>query len=395
MSAGDRAVPPEVSLLQGNQACARGAIAAGCRFFAGYPITPSSEIAEAMAALLPRMGGVFIQMEDEIASLAAVIGASLGGMKAMTATSGPGFSLMQEHVGFACHAEIPCVIVDVMRGGPSTGLPTSPSQADVMQARWGTHGDHPAVVLAPASSQEVFDLTVGAFNLAEQLRTPVILLYDEVIAHLRERVVMPPAGGLPVQQRRRPAGSVEAYRPYAAADGKIPPLAEFGTGYRFHVTGLAHDERGFPTQDPAVIGSMQRRVQGKAERHRRLLPPAERLLMDDAEIAVFAYGIAGRAAREAVRAARAQGIKAGFFRPRALWPFPDDEVCAVAAHVRAVVVAEMNLGQMIHEVARASRGQAEVVGCLRADGEPIAPEEILAAVETASRRGAGAGTSHG
>jgi len=372
----------EPRLLPGNEACALGAIAAGCRFYAGYPITPSSEIAETMAEFLPDVGGIFVQMEDEIASLAACLGAALGGMQAMTATSGPGFSLMQEHIGFAAMAEIPCVIVDVMRGGPSTGLPTSPSQADVQQARWGTHGDHPIIVLAPASVREVYDLTLRAFAYAERFRTPVILLYDAVIGHLRERVELPDA----VERVRRPRPHPGPYRPYAAPDGEVAPLAAFGDGWRFHVTGLAHDERGFPTQDPAVVAALQQRLQQKIEDHGDEVTQCEQVLMEDAEVAVVAFGIAARAAREAVRTARREGVRAGLLRPITLWPFPEEAVRAAAGRVRRLVVAEMNLGQMLHEVERAARGQVEITACLRADGEPVEPEEIMAPLAVPSWR---------
>ncbi|MFQ5557000.1 MAG: 2-oxoacid:acceptor oxidoreductase subunit alpha, partial [Acidimicrobiales bacterium] len=253
-------------LVQGNEACARAAIAAGCRFYAGYPITPSSEIAEHMVRAMPGVGGVFVQMEDEMASLAAVIGASLAGSKAMTATSGPGFSLMQEHLGFGAMAEIPCVVVDVMRGGPSTGLPTSPSQGDVMQARWGTHGDHPAIVLAPASVREVFDQTVRAFKLAERFRTPVIVLYDEVIGHTRESVALPEQ--VEIERRTRPLGDPSTFLPKAAPPDGVPPLAAFGDGYRFHVTGLSHDERGLPSDDGDGAEALIRRLHAKVDAHR-------------------------------------------------------------------------------------------------------------------------------
>lgn len=366
----------EARLLQGNEACALGAVAAGCRFYAGYPITPSSEIAEMMAALLPSAGGVFVQMEDEIASLAACVGASLAGVRAMTATSGPGFSLMQEHIGFAAIAEVPCVIVDVMRGGPSTGLPTAPSQGDVLQARWGTHGDHPIIVLAPGSVRDVYDLTVQAFAFADRFRTPVILLYDEVIAHLRERAELPER--IEIAPRPRPSGG--PYRPYAAVAGEVAPLAPFGEGYRFHVTGLAHDERGFPTQDPAAVAGMQRRLHAKIEAHLDEIVRCERWHVDDAEIVVVAIGIAARAAREAVREARSRGIRAGLLRPLTLWPFPVQAVREAALRAKTLIVAEMNLGQMILEVERAAAGAAEVRGVLRADGEPIHPEEILGAM---------------
>jgi 2-oxoglutarate ferredoxin oxidoreductase subunit alpha len=360
-------------LVQGNEACARGALAAGCRFYGGYPITPSSEIAEHMVRLLPEAGGVFVQMEDEIASLAAVIGASLAGSKAMTATSGPGFSLMQEHIGFAAMAEVPCVVVDVMRGGPSTGLPTSPSQGDVMQARWGTHGDHPAVVLAPSSVGEVYELTVRAFNLAERLRTPVIVIYDEVIGHTRESVVLP--GSVAIEDRAHPNGDPADFWPKAAPADGVPPLPAFGDGYRFHVTGLTHDERGFPTTDAGEAEALITRIHRKVEAQE--ITEVERFMLDDADIAIFAYGIVGRSAREAVLRSRKAGVKVGLIRPVTLWPFPNKAVAEVADQVDTLVVAEMNLGQLIGEVERASAGRAEIVGHLRADGEPITPAELV------------------
>ncbi len=372
----------QAQLVQGNEACVRGALAAGCTFYGGYPITPSSEIAEQMVRRMPDAGGVFIQMEDEIASLASVIGASIGGLKAMTATSGPGFSLMQEHIGFATMAEVPCVIVDVMRGGPSTGMPTSPSQGDVMQARWGTHGDHPAIVLAPSSVGEVFDLTVKAFNLAERFRTPVIVLYDEIIGHTRESVVLPDS--VTVVDRVRPGPETKDFWPKVAAPDGVPEMAAFGDGHRFHVTGLAHDTRGFPTNDSAVAEALITRLHMKIEAHRDEIVEVETLMMDDADIAIFAYGIVGRSAREAVERARANGIKAGLIRPLTLWPFPSIEVRQAARQVDTIVVAEMNLGQLIGEVERAAGGRAEIVGHLRADGEPMTPstlEDVLVKLE--------------
>lgn len=356
----------EARLVQGNEACALAAIAAGCRFYAGYPITPSSEIAETMAELLPRAGGVFVQMEDEIASLAACLGASLGGAKSMTATSGPGFSLMQEHIGFAAMAEIPSVIVNVMRAGPSTGLPTSPAQGDIQQARWGTHGDHPAIVLASASVREVFEETVRAFSLAERFRTPVILLHDEAVGHLRERVELP-------------ENVTIAERP-AAGQHLVPPLASFGDGPRFHVTGLAHDEDGFPTQDGAVVAAMNERRHRKIETRLSEIESCESFLMEDAEIAVVAIGIVARAAREAVREARRRGIRAGLLRPVTLWPFPEEALQQAAARVGSFLVAEMNRGQMALEVERVI-GASRVRGCFQVDGELIRPETILASIE--------------
>jgi len=365
-------------LIQGNEACVKGALAVGCRFYGGYPITPSSEIAEHMVRLLPGVDGVFVQMEDEIASLASVIGASLAGSKAMTATSGPGFSLMQEHIGFAAMTEVPCVVVNVMRGGPSTGSPTSPSQGDVMQARWGTHGDHPVIVLAPSSVGEVFDLTVRAFNLAERFRTPVIVLYDEIIGHTRESVVLPES--VEIVDRVRPTGDPKDFWPMVAPPDGVPPLPAFGDGYRFHVTGLTHDERGFPTNDSKVAEALITRLHRKIEAHEDEIIQVESFMLDDADIAILAYGIVGRSAREAVERARAQGIKAGLIRPITLWPFPYGQVAEVAKKVDTIVVAEMNLGQIIGEVVRAAGGEAEIVGYLRVDGEPITPTALLNAV---------------
>jgi 2-oxoglutarate ferredoxin oxidoreductase subunit alpha len=355
----------EARLLQGNEACALGAIAAGCRFYAGYPITPSSEIAETMAELLPRSRGVFVQMEDEIASLAACLGASLGGAKSMTATSGPGFSLMQEHIGYAAMAEIPAVIVNVMRAGPSTGLPTSAAQGDIQQARWGTHGDHTPIVLASASVREVFDETVRAFSLAERFRTPVVLLHDEAIGHLRERVEVPE--NVPLVERSREGSHL------------VPPLKSFGDGDRFHVTGLSHDEEGFATQDGKVVAAMNERRKRKIEDRIGEIESFDSFLMEDAEIAVVAIGIVARAAREAVREARKSGIKAGLFRPVTLWPFPERALREAARRVERFVVAEMNLGQMVLEVERIA-GASKVGGCFQANGEPIEPETILDAI---------------
>ncbi|MCP3997169.1 MAG: 2-oxoacid:acceptor oxidoreductase subunit alpha [bacterium] len=368
----------EAQLMQGNEACARGAVAAGCKFYGGYPITPSSEIAEQMVRMMPAAGGVFVQMEDEIASLASIIGASLAGSKSMTATSGPGFSLMQEHIGFATIAEVPCVIVNVMRGGPSTGLPTSPSQGDVMQARWGTHGDHPAIVLAPSSVGEVFELTVRAFNLAERYRMPVILLFDEIIAHTRESVVLPDT--VELVDRVAPDTEPEDFWPKKAPADGVPPLPAFGDGYRFHVTGLTHDERGFPTQDAGVAEALITRLHNKIDANLDDIAQVETFMLEDAEVAFFAFGIVGRAAREAVVRARESGIKAGLIRPVTVWPFPYAQVEAVASQVDKLIVAEMNLGQLLGEVERAAGGQCEIVPHLRVDGEPISPSELVSLV---------------
>ena len=361
--------------LQGNRACALGAIAAGCRFFAGYPITPSSEIAEQMSRELPRVDGVFIQMEDEMGSLAAVIGASLGGAKAMTATSGPGFSLMQENLGYAAMTETPCVVVNVMRGGPSTGMPTRPAQGDFMQARWGTHGDHPIIVVAPASVQEIYTETIRAFNLAEEFRAPAIVLYDEIVAHLIESVELPARRRIATTDRKWAAGTERDFAPYAETDDLVPAMARPGDGLRAHVTGLTHAADGFPTQKPEFVARAVRRILDKIERHRARIEKAETLETEDAEIVIVAVGIVARAARRAVQELRAEGIKAGLLRPITLWPFPEDAARAAAERARRVLVPEMNAGQLALEVERIL-GRDRVARLNRIDGEPIAPADI-------------------
>jgi 2-oxoglutarate ferredoxin oxidoreductase subunit alpha len=369
--------------MQGNHACALGALAAGCRFYAGYPITPSSEIAEIMARELPKIGAKFIQMEDEIASIAAVIGASVGGLKAMTATSGPGFSLMQENNGFAASAEIPCVIVNVMRTGPSTGLPTSPAQGDVMQARWGTHGDHPIIALTPASVGEAFELAVSAFNFAEKYRTPVILLLDEVVGHMRERVVLPEPGSVQVVSRPMPGVPPEWYEPFGMPPSDVPPLAPFGEGYRYHITGLLHDSRGFPTTRLDEIQPWLERVFRKIERNLGDILLWEEEGIEDARVLIVAYGSTARSARQAMKQARARyGRKVGLFRLKTLWPFPEDALERAAADVQRVVVPEMNLGQMALEVERIV-GRSKVLRVGRADGHVISPDQILDAIREA------------
>jgi 2-oxoglutarate/2-oxoacid ferredoxin oxidoreductase subunit alpha len=365
-------------LLQGNDAVVEGALAAGCRFFAGYPITPATEISEVMSVRLPAVGGTFIQMEDEIASLGAVIGASLAGVKAMTATSGPGFSLMQENLGFACAAEVPCVIINVMRGGPSTGLPTHVSQGDVMQARWGTHGDHPIIVLAAATTRDCFDLTVTAFNLSEKYRTPVILLTDEVVAHTREKLALPEPGAVDVVDRLRPTVPPEWYKPYEDNARGVPPMGIFGDGYRYHVTGLIHDVHGFPTERPDEIVPFMNRLFRKINQHFDDILMVEEDQTADAEILVVAYGSVARSARRAVLEAREQGIKAGLMKLVTLWPFPRGLVAPLLRQVRAVLVPELNMGQMSREIKRVNQGLTRIETLNRIDGDLITPAEILA-----------------
>ena len=364
-------------LLQGNEAIARGALAAGCRFFAGYPITPASEISEILGRRLPARGAAFIQMEDEIASLGACIGASLAGAKAMTATSGPGFSLMQENLGWACITETPLVLVNVMRAGPSTGMPTNPAQGDVQQARWGTHGDHPAIVLCPASVAQCFELTVRAFNLAERLRTPVIVLADEVVAHLREKVSLPAEDELEIIERRKPSVPPDWYVPFKTDGGLIPHLADLGDGYRYHVTGLVHDERGFPTRRPDEVEPFFRRLFGKIRRNFGELEQVLPMALDDAEVVLIAYGCTARAAQAAVRRARAAGAKLGLLQIVGLWPFPRRAVEKATLGRRAVLVPELNMGQLSREVKRVVAGRARVVHHGRMDGQVITPDEIL------------------
>lgn len=366
-----------IKLLQGNEACAEGALYAGCMFFAGYPITPSTEVAEYLARRLPLRGGAFLQMEDEIAAMAAVIGGSLAGVKSLTATSGPGFSLKQENIGFAALTEVPCVIVNVMRGGPSTGVPTGPGQSDIMQCRWGTHGDHPVICLTPAYVQEVFSETVRAFNLAEKYRTPVIIAFDEIVGHMRERVEIPEPGVLAIENRQKPTCAPADYLPYDDREGDIPPMANFFEGYRYHVTGLNHGPDGFPVNASPRIHTDELRLMRKVEANRKEIIRFVEYMTEDAEVAVFAYGVSGRSGKTAVETARAEGIKAGLFRPLTIWPFPEEEVAALSSRVKAIVVPELSLGQIIFEVERCAKGRCRVDGIYRVDGDPITPAQIL------------------
>lgn len=371
----------DIRLMQGNEASAAGAIYAGCDFFGGYPITPSTEVAEEMARLLPQRGGKFIQMEDEIAGIATILGAGAAGAKAMTATSGPGFSLMMELLGYGCMAEIPCVIVNVQRAGPSTGLPTKGAQADMLQARWGTHGDHPAIALCPSTVAESFALTVTSFNLAERYRIPVLLMLDEFVGHLREKITVPVPGELEVYTHPRPSVRPSDYRHYGDGSSVGGAYAAMGTGYRFNITGLTHDPMGFPTGRLDEITWKMDRLRDKIERHRQELVDVEREFMDDAEVVLFAYGGGARTAQEAVRLARAQGIKAGLLRPRIVWPFPDQAVADALAKAKVMLVVELNQGQLVGEVQRVNRSNTPVVPVLRYDGEIITPGEIMTAVE--------------
>lgn len=375
-----------IKLMQGNEAIALGAIAAGCRFYAGYPITPSTEVAEVMSRELPKVGGKFIQMEDEIASMAAIIGGRVGGLKSMTATSGPGFSLMQENLGYAAMTEIPCVVVNVMRLGPSTGQPTAASQGDVMQARWGTHGDHPIIALSPISVAQSFDLTVKAFNLSEKYRTPVILLTDEIIGHMREPIDLPDFSTVE-KYEQVVTDSPESYKPYSN-QGDVPPMAAFGRGYRYHITGLFHDEVGFPTQRLDEVEPWLERVNGKlapragegSERNAEDILLYDRDIQPGARTAVLSYGASARTARHAVKLMRARGEKVNLFTAYTIWPFPEAAVEELADTVERIIVPEMNLGQLALEVERVA-GRRKVKRVTRANGEMVTPDMILAAAE--------------
>ena len=364
------------ALLQGNEAIVEGALRAGCRFFAGYPITPATEISEILSAKLPQVDGTFIQMEDEIASLGAVIGASQAGVKAMTATSGPGFSLMQENLGFAVIAEIPCVIVNVMRGGPSTGLPTFPSQSDVMQARWGTHGDHPAIVLTASTVRECYDVTIKAFNLSEKFRNPVIILIDEVVAHMREKMTLSDEDEVDIVNRVKPTVPPEWYIPYEDTANAVPAMASFGEGYRYHVTGLTHDVRGFPTSRPDEIGPFVNRLFRKINQNFSEIQMAEFFQTDDAEITLVAYGCVARSAKRAVVEAREKGKKVGLLKLITLWPFMRSAIEKILQTSSTLIVPEMNMGQISREVKRVNRDKAKVFTINKVDGTIITPEEI-------------------
>jgi 2-oxoglutarate ferredoxin oxidoreductase subunit alpha len=365
--------------MQGNEAIGWGALAAGCRFFAGYPITPSTEVAELLSRELPRVGGRFIQMEDEIASIAAIIGASVGGLKSMTATSGPGFSLMQENIGYAAMTEIPCVVVDVQRLGPSTGRPTSASQGDVMQARWGTHGDHPIIALSPISVRQAFDLTVKAFEFSEKYRTPVILLTDEIIGHMREPVELPDFKTVQIPEYRITKKDGE-YIPFQNEPGDVPPLANFGVGYRYHVTGLFHDQQGFSTQRLDEIDPWLERVNTKLEKHLDDILMVETDVEPGARTLIISYGATARTARHALKLARARGLKIDLLTLLTIWPFPEALVESMGEQVERLIVPEMNLGQLALEVERMA-GRKKVKRVTRANGEMVTPQMILDAIE--------------
>lgn len=367
----------DLILMQGNEAVVEGAIAAGMRFYAGYPITPSTEIAERCALRLPQEGGKFLQMEDEISSMAAVLGASAAGVKAMTATSGPGFSLKQENIGYGAMAEIPCVIVDVQRAGPSTGLPTSPSQGDYMQARWGTHGDHPVIALSPSSVAEAYTLVIRAFNLSEKYRTPVIFLMDEIVGHMREGVKLPKTSEIRINKRKASFHDGANKQAYYVPEGEfVPAMKPFGKGERYHITGLVHDDSGFPTNNHEIAGKLCRRLMEKIEKNRDDIVRVEEYEMEDAQIAVVCFGGTARAVMEAVIRLREQGIRAGMFRPVTVWPFPDRELEAHLGHLKHILMVEHNYGQMLLETERCVKGRVPVSFLGQVNGTVITPSEI-------------------
>ena len=379
-----------MKLLMGNEACVEGAIAAGMRFFAGYPITPSTEVAEESARRLPMVGGRFIQMEDEIAGMAACIGASIAGLKSMTATSGPGFSLKQENIGYAAMAEIPCVIVNVQRSGPSTGLPTSPSQADVMQAKWGTHGDHPVIALAPSSVRETFDVTVRAFNLAEKYRTPVILLMDEIIGHLREGIELPDYSKVEIINRKKPSCKPEEYLAFKVPEGDIvPPMPAFGEGFRYNITGLIHDETGFPTNSNAIAKLMSERLMRKVDDHLDDIIQYEVTGAEGCDILILTYGGTTRTVKAAVKLAAETGMKVGVFRPITIWPFPEKafKACVNDNKIKNVLVAELNYGQLALEAERILKNDARVWHIGKIDGDILYPDEVVNKISEVIKHG--------
>jgi len=385
MKADPRGVLTGIHFMDGDHACCEGALAAGARFAAGYPITPSTEVVERFAARVPTVGGAFIQMEDELAASITLQGGVWGGAKAFTVTSGPGFSLMMEHIGYAAMTETPCVFVDVQRGGPSTGLPTLPGQADMQQARWGSHGDYEIIALCPNSPQECFDLTIKAFNLAEEYRVPVMFMMDECVGHMTEKVVIPAADEIEVVPRKHTRKSVEEYLPYGTNGDLVPEMAHAGEGYGFHVTGLTHDERGYPNMTPEAQDKLVRRLQSKIRNAADRLVMFEEENTEDADVIVVSYGITSRVAQRAIDLARARGLRVGRLRLMMVWPFPDKKIAELAARTKAFVVPELNLGQMVREVERAAGGKAKTFLVPHAGGGVHDPQDILKVIVEASR----------
>ena len=385
MKADPRGVLTGTHFIDGDHACCEGALAAGARFAAGYPITPSTEVVERFAQRVPTVGGSFIQMEDELAASIALQGGVWGGAKAFTVTSGPGFSLMMEHIGYAAMTETPCVFVDVQRGGPSTGLPTLPAQADMMQARWGSHGDYEVIALCPNSPQECFDLTIKAFNFAEEYRVPVMFMMDEVVGHMTEKVVIPPADQIEVVPRKHTHKSVEEYLPYQSNGDRVPEMAHAGEGYKFHVTGLTHDERGYPNMTPQMQHKLVTRLQKKIRDAEERISLFEEQGTEKADVIVVSYGITSRVAQRAIDLARGRGLKVGKLRLITVWPFPEKKIRELARHTKAFVVPELNLGQMVREVERCAGGKSKTLLVPHAGGSVHRPEDILAVIQEALR----------
>ena len=379
--------------MQGDIACAEGALTAGCRFFGGYPITPATEVAQRMSERLPQVDGMYIQMEDEMASIGAVLGASWAGKKAMTATSGPGFSLMMENLGLGIMLETPCVLVNVQRGGPSTGLPTLTGQGDMMQARWGSHGDYAVIALAPSSPQELFDLTIHAFNLSERYRTPVLVMTDAEVGHMTEKVVIPPPQEIEIVERRKPTVGPEEYLPYHVEAGEwVSPMAVAGEGYHLHVTGLTHDERGYPaTNDDSAQWPLVQRLISKIEENKEdiiILEEEGDCPLEEVEVVVVSYGIAARTSLWPIQMARKEGINVGLLRLVTVWPFPDDRIRALAGRVKSFVVPEINMGQIVREVERCAAGGAEVFRVSHPGGGIHDPQQVLRVLRRAAGRDA-------
>lgn len=380
MNADPHGVLTGTHFIDGDHACCEGALAAGARFAAGYPITPSTEVVERFASRIPTVGGTFVQMEDELAASIAIQGAVWGGAKAFTVTSGPGFSLMMEHIGYAVMTETPCVFVNVQRGGPSTGLPTLPAQADMMQARWGSHGDYSIIAISPNSPQECFDLTIQAFNMAERYRVPVMLMMDEVVGHMTEKVVIPPPDQIYVEPRRHTTKTPAEYKPYDPDSDGVPEIAHAGEGYRFHMTGLTHDERGYPNMTPNTQEKLVRRLKSKIENAVEQLTMVEEENLSNADVVVVSYGITSRVAQRAIDLAREKKIKVGKLRLMTVWPFPEKKIRDLAKKVDAFVVPELNLGQISLEVERAAAGKAKTISVTHAGGSVQQPEQILQAI---------------
>lgn len=367
--------------MVGDVACAEGALAAGCRFFGGYPITPATEVAERMALRLPELGGTYIQMEDEIAAMASIVGASCAGVKSMTATSGPGFSLMMENIGLAAITETPCVVVNVQRTGPSTGLPTQGAQGDMMQARWGSHGDYEIIALSPCSAQEIFYQTIDAFNLSEKYRVPVLIMTDEVVGHMSERVVIPPASEIKTISRTLASGRKDRFKPFAAEKSGVPPMAVAGQGYNVHVTGLTHDEKGYPVMTVEAQAAMMERLMGKIKDNVDDIVKVEEYMTDDADYVIITYGISARTGRAAVEEARAQGIKAGMLRLITVWPFAEKQIRSLAKKVKGMVTVEINLGQIHLEVERCVAGRVPVRLVGHPGGTLISPDQVIETIK--------------